>query len=72
MAAKLLDFSIYDLAVVLLLLLLLLDRKIHTDHRGLPNISLQMASALGRWSWQSCRGMAVAVWGGAGFGSCQS
>ena len=31
MAAKLLDFSIYDLAVVLLLL----DRKIHTDHRGL-------------------------------------
>lgn len=70
MAAKLLDFSIYDLAVVLLLL----DRKIHTDHRGLPNISLQMASALGRWSWQSCRGMAVAVavWGGAGFGSCQS
>lgn len=68
MAAKLLEFSIYDLAVVLLLL----DRKIHTDHRGLAKHFTANGISVRQVVVAKLPGYSGGVWGGAGFGSCQS
>lgn len=67
MAAKLLEFSIYDLAVVLLL-----DRKIHTDHRGLAKHFTANGISVRQVVVAKLPGYGGGGAGGVGFGSSQS